>query len=147
MPGLDSIIKEFIRNEEYITNREIKEDEIILDVKFPRQHCICPNCKSTKHEVKDYRVQKVALRMFKGVPVYARIQKRRLRCYVCGHSFYQPISFLKRNQRRSTAILRLIAREYEKGTSLADLSKRYGVSSSAIRHAHQLIKKKKEKQG
>ena len=144
MPTLDEIIKEFIGSEEYITDRKITEDEIVLDVSFPRISCTCPSCGGEKQEVKDYREQKVALALCDKVPVYARIHKRRLRCYRCGRSFYQPIPFLKRNQRRSTVFLKSIAEEYAKEQSFVNVAKRFKVSTSVIRHANKMSDKNEE---
>ena len=64
----------------------------------------CPKCKHKTRHIHGYRNQCIQGSSIEEKPVVLHLRERRYKCISCGSTFYAPLPFVHRYQRRTTPL-------------------------------------------
>src|SRR5699024_2330848 len=130
--------KEFITQmhgikEKYIevNHLEITNNDFQVELSKKVRTAACPNCKHKTCHIHGYRNQCIQGRRREEKPVVLHLRKRRYKCINCGSTFYEPLSFVHRYQRRTTS-LNEQALAYASDNSFTMAGRRGGVSTPRL---------------
>lgn len=106
-----------------------------LTLAAPAAPTACMYCHHSHLHIKDHRYQRIQLALWNTQPLYAWVHKTRYRCTQCGRTFYAPLPFLERYQRRSRALQWAIWEECQQKQSFSAIARRYDLSiPTVMRH-------------
>src|SRR5699024_12257383 len=103
--------KEFITQmlgikEKYIevNHLEITNNVFQVELSTKVRTVVCPIGNEKTRDIHGYRNQYIQGRRIEEKPVVLHLRKRRYKCINCGSTFYEPLSFVHRYQRRTTSL-------------------------------------------
>lgn len=130
--------KEFITQmlgikEKYIevNHLEITNNVFQVELSTKVRTVACPKCKHKTRHIHGYRNQCIQGRRIEEKPVVLHLRKRRYKCINCGSTFYEPLSFVHRYQRRTTS-LNEQALAYASENSFTMAGRMCGVSTPSL---------------
>jgi len=129
----DFIIQMLGIKERYIEvdHVEMIDNAFHVDVSTKIRNVTCKKCKHKTNRVHSYRNQQIQGRMIEDKKVYFHLRKRRYKCLACGVTFYEPLLFVERYQRR-TASLNQQALTYASENSFTMAAKMCGITTSSL---------------
>lgn len=100
--------------------------EILVYVRSPRTHCLCPKCERTTKKIYDRKTRKVVHGVMNRKKIVLVVKIRRFRCRYCGNIFTEKIDGI--SQKRYSNYFQVNSLNALKDSSFLSVSKEYHVS-------------------
>lgn len=119
--------------EHYIVVEHVEASEGIFHIELSTKvrRVTCSKCKCKTRGIHGYRNQNIQGRLIEEKPVVFHLRKRRYKCGECDTTFYEPLTFVARYQRR-TASLNEQALVYVAENSFQTAARMCGITASSL---------------
>lgn len=110
----------------WVDSWEIKEKELIVEIRSPRTNCMCPHCTNTSRRVHQYKTRYIKHSIWQGRKVMLHLKFRRFYCNHCKRAFTEYIPGF--DKRKTTDNFRKILIKEMSRNSLSHVKQNNGIS-------------------